>query len=86
MLLSEGIINKDTAAFTLDRIAKARREQVRFYDKIDKIDDTIYDQEEAVREIWQVYEDFNEELFRKVLGKTVDVIKKTTEKFTQIDE
>ena len=52
MLLSEQIINKDTSAFKLVRIAKARREQIRFYEKMDDIDDNIYDQEKAVNTIW----------------------------------
>ena len=52
MLLSEQIINKDTSAFKLIRIAKARREQIRFYDKMDDIDDIIYGQEKGVNETW----------------------------------
>ena len=31
---------------------------------MDDIDDNIYAQEKEVNEIWQTYEDFNEELFR----------------------
>ena len=72
MLLSEQIINKDTSAFKLVRIAKARREQIRFYEKMDDIDDNIYDQEKEVNKVWQAYEYFNEELFRYKLGQGDD--------------
>lgn len=52
---------------------------------MDDIDDIIYDQEKRVNDTWQEYEDWNEELFRNMLGKTVEVIKATNEKFEMID-
>jgi hypothetical protein len=52
MQLSEQIINKDTSAFKLARIEKAKKQQDAFYEKIDDIDDRIYEQEKASNDLW----------------------------------
>lgn len=86
MQLSEQIINKDTSAFKLARIEKAKKQQDAFYEKIDDIDDRIYEQEKASNDLWQQYEDFNESLFKKKLSETTELIAATVQQMKEINE
>ena len=86
MLLSEQIINKDTSAFKLNKVEKVKKQQDEFYSKIDEIDDGIYAEEKQANEIWDQYENFNEQLFKKKLGETTSLISDTKELKDEINQ
>jgi spore germination protein YaaH len=83
--VSDIIINQDTFTFKLDTVQRARAKQLDIHPKFEYVETQVTQNKTRTDAKLQEYQEFEKDLFHKLLNKTTAVVEKTNDLMEEID-